>query len=780
MDDWQSHNFEADAEVAHAQQLCKTSLATDCSALLSEGQTAYESGDYSLASVAFYSAYNDCSGFIKWQSRLMQAQILQLQSDYSTSINYANEVYSNSAEFSRDALKLIILGYQAQGNCDGVLSAMDDWQSHNFEADAEVERVAEFCNAWQSTADAKCDEDFSEAYSSMQEQDYIKASLLFQIVFADCTGKQKWTSRLLLAQIQFYQQNYALAVSYSEEVFLEVQGDDSFRKIAKAALGLAMQAYNALGDCEGVLKIQTWWELNGFEAEPEFVSLASFCSMPPEQVGTAGSVLSSEYFALLSTYASGDFSGTLAKGFSLYFSALKSDRSIAFNTLKQMIFADIKLSHCNNAKLHYKILSNEFGANSALKTQSESCTLTGNQQFASHVSTTTSIYASSSNTKQLIETGLTELKKKYNSGDFSGAESTAKRLLNTYFNTKNYQRLYYAEWQAISKFKLLAEFAQSSNSWICVSIYSDYRSNYFPVFGQDSQIEAAYRKCKGLNTPSNLCRTSWPTIEGPKIWLNQEVHSCNLFETGNSEIDYIVDDAAQCCDGQESSALCTFAKSHSTLSNPALNKKRCKGIYIIKALGSYAKYMKGYFKPEVNCYGKASDSEKLFSGRCLSNHFYTFNQNAKKLSCRPDRSVVWNSDTDMSRNNCNLVEPPAHASLNILKTGTCADYSVAVTTLLRKAGYSEREVFSVYQGKHITNLVKLPGDNKYHHVDTTGNRVGIVFDGSFPIYSKIDWANMKRKICVNDKGTFKCPPLSQVYETFSIISWLGDLIGGSK
>jgi hypothetical protein len=341
--------------------------------------------------------------------------------------------------------------------------------------------------------------------------------------------------------------------------------------------------------------------------------------------------------------------------------------------------------------------------------------------------------------------------------------------------------VYRTEWKQIFRLRLLSEFAELPHGWSCENIYSIYRGTYFGVFGQDSEVEAAYNRCKGGGIPAtglNLCRTSWPTTEGPVVYMNQFVHSCALFETGNEAIDYVIEDAQACCSGSESSALCRFARSHSTLSDPGLNKKRCMGIYIIKGLGEYAKYMRGYFSPEVNCYGESHITEQQYAGECYSNRVYLFNALARSLPCRDDRKVVWESDTDMSRNNCNIVEPPVHASLNILKTGTCADYSVAVTTLLRKAGYSETEVYSVHQGKHVTNLVKLPGDEKYHHVDTTGNRVGIVFDGNFPLSpTGTDWTNKKRNSCVNDKGTFDCPPPSEVYETFNLFTWIGGLIG---
>lgn len=66
----------------------------------------------------------------------------------------------------------------------------------------------------------------------------------------------------------------------------------------------------------------------------------------------------------------------------------------------------------------------------------------------------------------------------------------------------------------------------------------------------------------------------------------------------------------------------------------------------------------------------------------------------------------------------------------------CIDYAAAVTTLLRKAGYNRSEAFTTSStgydlplvGEHpghAYNLVLLPGDDRYHVVDTTGNGDGI-------------------------------------------------------
>jgi len=169
------------------------------------------------------------------------------------------------------------------------------------------------------------------------------------------------------------------------------------------------------------------------------------------------------------------------------------------------------------------------------------------------------------------------------------------------------------------------------------------------------------------------------------------------------------------------------------------------------------------------------------------------------LQCNiPVPDLFWVSDEDMSKNSCNLITLPAHASLNILKTGTCEDYSVALTTLLRKAGYSKVEVMSVNGFNHVFNLVKFPGDDKYTFVDTTENGRGIpenvirfkdtplgesksyidrnvkisvdIIKGvlkakEFDIKGHLyyDYCKLPIDFCSDDYGMFNCPDLSEIY-----------------
>lgn len=66
---------------------------------------------------------------------------------------------------------------------------------------------------------------------------------------------------------------------------------------------------------------------------------------------------------------------------------------------------------------------------------------------------------------------------------------------------------------------------------------------------------------------------------------------------------------------------------------------------------------------------------------------------------------------------------PAHASLNYVKTGTCVDYSVAATTLLRKAGYYKNEVYTVLVQieYYISKVNPLVGNSDLKIIFINGN-----------------------------------------------------------
>jgi hypothetical protein len=280
-------------------------------------------------------------------------------------------------------------------------------------------------------------------------------------------------------------------------------------------------------------------------------------------------------------------------------------------------------------------------------------------------------------------------------------------------------------------------------------------------------------------------RPKYYPIDTPcdSIWPNASAN-CTKFEVCHPELDYIVEDAVNCCDGSPiPGAACSYACANSNGS-----KKRCRGLYIIKAFGPDADYMKGYalFKSCCSGYPECTRTCGLsLAGTCAFSD--GANGNVKNLSCNSSVSGpdAWRSDTNMSKNSGSMGLIPTHATVNILQTGVCEDYSAAVTTLLRKAGYSKTEALTAVTGSyrlpllgehpgHGYGIVLLPGDTKYHFVDTTGNGEGINlghvpgyfwFMGCFmgmPVRIKVfDWwveyCNMTGKYAYNDAGYFMSP-----------------------
>ncbi len=277
-----------------------------------------------------------------------------------------------------------------------------------------------------------------------------------------------------------------------------------------------------------------------------------------------------------------------------------------------------------------------------------------------------------------------------------------------------------------------------------------------------------------IDTP---CTDIWPNATG----------NCASFEVCHPELDYIVEDAVNCCDGSPiPGQACSYA-----CANSGGDKKKCRGLYIIKAFGPEAKYMSGYalFKSCCSGYPECTRTCGLtLTGTCAFED--GLNGNVKNLSCNPNLTGLdaWKSDKNMSANSGSIGLLPTHATVNVLHTGVCEDYSAAVTTLLRKAGYSKTEALTAATGSyqlpllgehpgHGYGLVLLPGDTKYHFVDTTGNGEGINlggvpgyfwFTGCFlgmPVKIKVfDWwvayCNMTGEYAFNDAGYFTSPPSS--------------------
>jgi len=289
------------------------------------------------------------------------------------------------------------------------------------------------------------------------------------------------------------------------------------------------------------------------------------------------------------------------------------------------------------------------------------------------------------------------------------------------------------------------------------------------LLGKDQAVVFIQEKTSCRNTTAiyfpldTSCQTQWPTQEGELIVMNTRSPSCSLVEVCSPELDPMIEEVLDCCDGTplkdpKKSQACNFANKYSQGSN-----KRCQALYAVKAVGDSAIYMQDYFEAEMCCYGVEAICNK-------KTNFYkalptprTNKPSSQQLLCKttPDNHILgtWLSDSIMSYNNIALQDVHAAATLTVLGTGTCVDYSVALVTLLRKLGYSNDEVFIAEASNHAYTIIRLPLDRKYHIVDTTGNKAPSIVLGNVPQgYPYCE--NIQN--CYNDLGKQLCPELKSI------------------
>lgn len=229
-------------------------------------------------------------------------------------------------------------------------------------------------------------------------------------------------------------------------------------------------------------------------------------------------------------------------------------------------------------------------------------------------------------------------------------------------------------------------------------------------FGGGTYISESGRRTTGVLNASDESRSDQHRIE--LEWTDGGGEcNCQFYEICDPDLDFVIEEAQQCCsatsleqvEGMPDPNLCKDA-----LRSARGNCKRCTGVYIIKGLGTYARWMQGY-------------------ARTRAMDYYVCGAWAEAA--------------------------PTERLINEHKTGICRDYSGALITLLRKAGYGQREVGNTCDGAHCYNIVKLPGDAKWHVVDTTGNshdmRLGGLPSG-YPYCFALD----ETKWCFNNTKTF--------------------------
>ncbi len=259
-----------------------------------------------------------------------------------------------------------------------------------------------------------------------------------------------------------------------------------------------------------------------------------------------------------------------------------------------------------------------------------------------------------------------------------------------------------------------------------------------------------------------VCTKEWPSGEGERIAINTESDSCDLFEVCDDGLDYIVEEAINCCDGtpfldSRRSASCSYANR-----NSGGDVKTCQALYLIKGFGDGAVYMQDYLYSEMCCYGVRElcpAGYPLYTPRPLP--LTDTNPNTIQCKTTKENRVLgeWLSDTRLDLNNIALQDVHAGATVNVLATGTCVDYSAAVVTTLRKLGFRSSDIFLAEATNHAYTLVKFPLDRKYTIIDTTGNADPITI-GGLPPQNYPYCENILN--CYNDNGRAICPELKDI------------------
>lgn len=256
------------------------------------------------------------------------------------------------------------------------------------------------------------------------------------------------------------------------------------------------------------------------------------------------------------------------------------------------------------------------------------------------------------------------------------------------------------------------------------------------------------------------CNTQWPTTEGETFTINSLTKgACGLFEVCSDKIEGPIEDSIKCCTDQEIDSnkvsACNFAKENGQ------TLKNCQAMYIIQSLGRDAIYMEGYFDAEMCCKGVDAlcpSENYLYKAEPLPSWL-----KGKGLKCsntpEDNPNGYWASNTKLNENEIALADLPASVNINKIHTGTCVDYSVSATTLLRKISYAKDEILTVEAPTHAYNLILFELDKKYTIFDTTGNNDGFEL-GKVP--QGFDYCENILN-CYNDAGKIPCPKNSQIH-----------------
>ncbi len=301
--------------------------------------------------------------------------------------------------------------------------------------------------------------------------------------------------------------------------------------------------------------------------------------------------------------------------------------------------------------------------------------------------------------------------------------------------------------------------------------------------------------------PKTPCSAGWPAHEGGskgmQLTLGPEyqISACDLYEVNHNDVREKVEHAINCC-ANECPTGCSKKLCESKRKDAGLNEgmthsklKTCTAMYTIEQMGSAAEILQKYYYPEVFCDNRFSTTsvgtlgfgnwgcgyyEPAFELSDLWNKSLRIEYNANTLQmeeCEKYHYVNgeltsplgWASDTDMSKNSCVLSPFPAHATINKMRTGTCHDYSLVMTTLFRTMGFDGVDAYSVSEGDHVWNLVKFPEEDKWTVVDTVGNK-HLNYLPKDVLPDEDYCGRLSNAICENDYGVWlQCPAASDVW-----------------
>ncbi|MBN2251262.1 MAG: transglutaminase domain-containing protein [Candidatus Altiarchaeota archaeon] len=314
----------------------------------------------------------------------------------------------------------------------------------------------------------------------------------------------------------------------------------------------------------------------------------------------------------------------------------------------------------------------------------------------------------------------------------------------------------------------------------------------------DERFDISIGWCCAVNS---TCKGYWPENDGKIICTaNEESYSCDIYEVCHPKLWEKARKAVYCCENNcpaGCNEYCPTALEEGRMPGTDYESlKKCAGLYLIYGFGPAREYMEDYFWPELSCNeDPAALEECCFEdlGTCRCS-WHRYNRNVLALPCTDyvsSSSLGWKSDIAMNVNTCKMADLPAHVSIldendGGIHTGTCADYSNALTTMLRIVGFNIDEVYSVVGPGHAYNLVKFPGSVNWNIIDATGNapnpydRFGLPktkYGYNYCMYADeiycpgcvgINCAgggcvDTWPRCCKNDVSIYECPQNTEVY-----------------